>query len=270
MKLTYNGKEVRVATGGKSHDGVDGPAVVLLHGAGMDRTTWQMQSRWLAHHGYRVAAIDLPGHGLSDGAPLETISQMADWTAGVVRELELAPAHVVGFSMGTFIGLEMAAEYPDTVASLVLIGTASAMPVHPVLLDASRDDVPMASRLMTSWGIGSKAHRGGHQSPGTWLIGASTALLDTSPEGALAADMVACNAYGTGVEHAGKITAPVTFLLGKEDKMTPIKASHDLVDAVANKQVITLDAIGHMMPIEDPIGARKAIDGGIRWALEQS
>ncbi|NNC79836.1 MAG: alpha/beta hydrolase [Acidimicrobiales bacterium] len=268
MKTTYDNKEVRIATGGKDHDGVDGPAVVLLHGAGMDRTTWQMQSRWLSHHGYRVAAIDLPGHGLSEGPPLETISEMAAWTAGVVRQLDLAPAHIVGFSMGTFIGLDMAAEYPDTVASLVLIGTASAMPVHPVLLDASRDDVPRASRLMTSWGIGSKAHRGGHQSPGTWLIGTSTALLDTSPEGALLADMVACNAYGDGVEHAREIDAPVTFLLGKEDKMTPIKASHDLVDAVKNKQVITLDSIGHMMPIEDPIGARKAIDGGIRWALE--
>jgi len=269
MKLVYDSKEVRVATGGKDHKGVDGPAVVLLHGAGMDRTTWQMQSRWLAHHGYRVAAIDLPGHGLSDGPPLETIAEMAAWTAGVVRQLDLAPAHVVGFSMGTFIGLDMAAEHGDTVASLVLIGTASAMPVHPMLLETSQDDVSRAGSFMTSWSLGSRAHKGGHKSPGTWLVGTSKALFDTSPEGALAADLRACNAYEAGVENAAQVTAPVTFLLGQEDKMTPIKASHDLVDAVATKQVITLESIGHMMPIEDPIGARKAIDGGIRWALEQ-
>jgi len=55
MKITYSDATVRIATGGRSHDS-DLPGIVLIHGAGMDRTTWQMQSRWFAHHGYRVAA----------------------------------------------------------------------------------------------------------------------------------------------------------------------------------------------------------------------
>lgn len=264
MQITYQDRDVRIATGGRDHD-PDLPAIVLIHGAGMDRTTWQLQSRWFAHHGYRVAAIDLPGHGLSDGPPLETIDEMAEWTAGLIRELDLAPAHIVGFSLGTFVALEIAAAAPDLVASLVLIGTGAAMPVHPELLSSSFDDVRRASRLMTSWSLGSRAHKGGHQSPGMWLVGGSTALIDRSSPEALGHDMSACNAYTGAVDAARQVQCPVTFVLGTDDKMTPVRAAGDLLDAVDDKRVVVLDSIGHMMPIEDPIGARKAIAEAIGW-----
>ncbi len=269
MEITYRGESVRVATGGRNHDS-DLPGVVLIHGSGMDRTTWQMQTRWLAHHGYRVAAIDLPGHGLSTGEPLQSIPEMGDWLAGLVHELNLGPAHLVGFSLGTFIALEAAAQDPTCAESLVLIGTAAAMPVHPELLTTSYDDIPKASRLMTSWGIGSRAHVGGHQSPGTWLVGACTALLDTGPENALGHDMVAANAYDGAVAAASRVTQPVTFVLGTEDKMTPMKASGGLLDAVENKNVVTLERTGHMMPIENPVAVRDAIAQAIGWDGQRS
>ncbi len=269
MEIVYRGQPVRIATGGRSHAS-DLPGVVLIHGSGMDRTTWQMQSRWLAHHGYRVAAIDLPGHGLSGGEPLDSIEDMGEWTAGLIHELGLAPAHIVGFSLGTYVAIEAGAQDPTCAESLVLIGTATAMPVHPELLSSSYDDIAHASRLMTSWGIGSRAHRGGHQSPGMWLIGSSTALVDRSPQDALGHDMAACNAYQGAVSSAAKITVPVTFVLGTEDKMTPMKKSGDLLDAVQNKTVVRMDKIGHMMPIEDPIGARVAIADAIGWAGQRS
>ncbi len=269
MEIIYRGEPVRIATGGRSHDN-DLPGVVLIHGSGMDRTTWQMQTRWLAHHGYRVAAIDLPGHGLSGGQPLETIPEMGEWLAGLVHELGLGPAHLVGFSLGTFIALEAAKHDPTCAESLVLIGTAAAMPVHPELLSTSYDDIPKASRLMTSWGVGSRAQVGGHRSPGTWLVGACSALIDKSPENALGHDMAASNAYDGAVEAAAAISAPVTFVLGTEDKMTPVKGAGDLIDAVQNKTVITLERTGHMMPIENPVAARDAIAQAIGWSGQRT
>ena len=56
-------------------------AVVMIHGAGFDHSTWALHSRWFAHHGFSVLAPDLPGHGRSGGKPLPTIADMADWTA---------------------------------------------------------------------------------------------------------------------------------------------------------------------------------------------
>ena len=52
------------------------PDVVLVHGAGMDRTVWTLQARYLAHHGRNVLALDLPGHGRSGGAPLASIGDI--------------------------------------------------------------------------------------------------------------------------------------------------------------------------------------------------
>ena len=147
----------------------------------------------------------------------------------------------------------------------MLIGTAAAMPVHPELLTASAEDIPRASRLMTSWALGSKAHKGGHRSPGTWLVGSSTSLIDRSPQGALSRDMEACNVYDGAVEAMTKVGVPVTFILGAEDKMTPIKAATSLIDAANNSTVVKMDGIGHMMPIEDPVGARVAIAEAIGW-----
>ncbi len=264
MDITFRGENVRIATGGKIHD-PELPGVVFIHGSGMDRTTWQMQSRWFAHHGFRVAALDLPGHGASGGEPLTAIEEMGEWTAAVIHELDMAPAHIVGFSLGTFVALEAAAQDPTSAQSVVLIGTAADMPVHPELLSSSYDDIEHASRLMTSWGIGNRAHRGGHQSPGTWLVGACTALIDTSPINALGHDMVACNEYSGAVAAGERVQAPVTFILGSEDKMTPVKKSVDLVAAVENKTVVHLSEIGHMMPIEDPIGVRKVVASAIGW-----
>lgn len=269
MEITYRGGAVRVATGGRDHDN-DLPGVVLIHGSGMDRTTWQMQTRWLAHHGYRVAAIDLPGHGLSSGEPLETIPEMGEWLAGLVHELGLGPAHLVGFSLGTFVALEAASQDPSCAESLVLIGTASVMPVHPELLTSSYDNIPKASRLMTSWGVGSRAQIGGHQSPGTWLVGACSALIDSSPKDALGHDMAASNAYDGALTAAAGVSAPVTFVLGTEDKMTPMKGSGVLIDAVDNATVVTLDRTGHMMPIENPVAVRDAIASAIGWTGQRS
>ena len=66
MRLEVDGRAVFAATGGaRMRPGQ--PLVVFLHGAGMDHSVWALQSRWFAHHGFSVLAVDLPGHGGSAG-----------------------------------------------------------------------------------------------------------------------------------------------------------------------------------------------------------
>ena len=260
METRIDGRRVRCATGGRVLDGTE-PAVVLVHGAGGDRTVWQLQTRWIAHHGYRAAALDLPGHGGSEGPSLPSIKQMGAWLAEATEALGLAPAHLVGHSMGTFVALEAAAQRPDVARSLVLLGTASAMPVHPALQAAADGDDPVAGRLITSWGIGSRAHIGGHAAPGMWLIGGNTSLLDRAPQGVLASDLAACAGYGGAEAAAAQVQCPVTLVLGREDKMTPNRASVSLIDAFDSDDVavVHLDRVGHFLQIENPIRVRQAI-----------
>lgn len=257
MEFTLEGKTVRYANGGRDHDSAL-PGVVMVHGSGMNRTVWQMQTRYLAHHGYRVAAVDLPGHGGSDGPCIETIPEMGAWVGQVIDALDLGPAHLVGHSMGTFIAIETAAQRPEAVASLVLVGTAAAMPVHPELLDSAANDVPHASRLMSSWSFGDRAHVGRHSTPGMWQIGGAQALLDTSRPDSLGVDMAACNIYDTSLDAAADVTCPVTYILGARDKMTPTKRAADLIAATAGADVVTIDC-GHMLTVEAPDATRDAI-----------
>ena len=258
METRIDGRMVRCATGGRSLDG-DEPSVVLVHGAGGNRTVWQLQTRWIAHHGYRAAAVDLPGHGGSDGPAPGSIAEMGAWLAATVDSLGLAPAHLVGHSMGTFVVLEAAAQRPEVARSLVLLGTAGAMPVHPALQAAADADDRMAGRLITSWGIGSRAHTGGHASPGMWLIGGNTSLLDRARPGVLAGDLAACAAYDGAEAAAARVQCAVTLVLGREDKMTPNKRAAAMIDAFADARTVYLDRVGHFLQIESPIPVRRAI-----------
>lgn len=260
MIVEVDGLEAHAATGGVELSG-DDPAMVLIHGAGMDATVWQQQTRFLAHKGLRAAAVDLPGHGRSAGEPLTDIAAMAHWVARFIEAAKLRPANVVGHSMGSFIALELARLHPDLVSSLVLMGTATAMPVHPELLNASELELPKAAALMASWGHAKPAHIGLNPTPGQWMLGGVRALVENSAPGALTVDFSACAAYGDAVEAAKSISCPVAVIVGLADKMTPAKSAAALTAEVPQEllTVTKLADVGHMMMIEDPRATRQVL-----------
>ncbi len=102
------------------------PVVMLLHGwmATAD-LNWVGAYADLAGAGYRVLAIDHRGHGRGLRAiePFRLADCAAD-AAAVLRELGLAPATIVGYSMGGAIAQLVAREHPDVVSGVVLSGTS--------------------------------------------------------------------------------------------------------------------------------------------------
>src|SRR3546814_14320504 len=78
MRFEVTGRTVFAATGGRPFDPAL-PALVFVHGAGMDHTVWTLQTRYFAYHGWSVLAVDLPGHGGSDGPALDSIEAMGEW-----------------------------------------------------------------------------------------------------------------------------------------------------------------------------------------------
>ena len=266
MIVDVDGRLAHAATGGVDLARSEGPTLLLLHGAGMDGTVWQLQTRYLAHHGVRPVAVDLPGHGRSEGQPLATIAELADWTSRFLDASGLGPAHVAGHSMGSFIGLELAARHPDRVTSLTLLGTADGMPVHPDLLTASDDQLDRAAALMASWGHAKPAHIGRNPTPGLWMLGGARALVEASDPGVLSNDFRACQDYGDAIERAGQVTCPVRVIIGAGDKMTPPRATAKLVQALEAGPapavtVTTIADAGHMMMVEEPGPVRRVLAG---------
>jgi pimeloyl-ACP methyl ester carboxylesterase len=260
MQLTVNGVDTFIATGGREFDSSQ-PTIVLLHGAGLDHTTWALHSRWFAHHGYGVLAPDLPGHGRSAGAPLPAIADMADWTAGLLDAAGAAKARLVGHSMGSLIALETAARHPAKVSALGLIGTAATMTVGPELLNAAEANDHGAVDMVSIWGLGYQAELGGSLAPGLWMHGGAQRVLEQGRPGVLFNDLSACNAYRNALAAAARITVPTTLVLGERDMMTPAKAGQALAAALPNSRTVVLRGAGHMMMAERPDELLAALTG---------
>ena len=121
MQFNVNGKQAYAYTGGKTFDATL-PTVVFVHGAQCDHSVWILQSRYLAHHGYGVLALDLPGHGRSAGPALARVEDLADWVAGALDAAGVEAGALVGHSMGSLIALECAARHPARVTKIALLG----------------------------------------------------------------------------------------------------------------------------------------------------
>lgn len=100
-----------------------GDAVLLLHGLGSCAADWRPQIDALAAT-YRVIAPDLRGHGPDRTAPGNWhIGDFAIDVFALMDQLGLARAHLIGFSLGGMVALEMANRAPERVASLCLINS---------------------------------------------------------------------------------------------------------------------------------------------------
>ena len=254
-KVSFNGFTISAATGGRSVDDAES-VVVLVHGAAMDRTAWSLQTRWLAHHGCPTVAVDLPGHGASSDDPLGSIEDYADWAADLVKAIA-RPVHMVGHSMGSFITLECASRVE--LASILLLGTAAVMPVHPALLEAAEANDPLAAQLMSGWAYAHSTRTAPHPSPGSSMVGATQAMVGQAKPGVLHADLAMCAAYENAVAAASAVEAPASLLLGAADRMTPVRAAQPLLEAMPDASVTIVPGVGHMVQIEAPAATRSAI-----------
>lgn len=265
MIIEVDGVPAHAATGGVDLP-KSGPILVLIHGAGNDSTVWQLQTRFLAYRGIRVLAVDLPGHGRSEGPPLESIAEMAKWLGRFLRSAGLdveGGVHIAGHSMGTFVATELAATQPELAAGLVLLGPAASMKVHPELLDAAANDLPRAAALMAAWGHAKPAHVGLNPTPGMWMLGGAMALVENSEPGTLALDFTACDNYDGAEAAAETIKCPVLMVAGAGDKMTPVAGALTLAESFYDAEVVELKGAGHMMMFEDPRTVRAILQSAV-------
>jgi len=253
-------------TGGKTFDAAK-PAVVFLHGAQHDHSVWILQSRYLAHHGYGVLALDLPGHMRSEGPPLDTVEAMADRIADALRSANVTRMIAVGHSMGSLIALELAKRMPESVRGVALVATAFPMRVAEPLLAATREAPDEALDMINVWShspsIAGFDRKPSNPGPGFSIMWQNLRLMQRiqrrDGSTVLPTDFVACNRYAAGLETAAALQCPALFVLGSSDSMTPPRAAKALIDACRQPQVVTLPHAGHALMSEHPDGVRAAI-----------
>ena len=258
MQINVNGHSTRLATGRVAfRPGL--PGIIFVHGAGLDNTVWTLFNRYFAKKQFNSLAVDLPGHGRSDGAPLPSIEASADWLLDVIRALELEQVALVGHSMGALIALEAAQRAQVDISRLVLLGVAAPMLVAEPLLDAARandhDAVDMIMLYAHAW----RSQLGGNPTAGMHIMNSNMRLLERSLHKVLYTDLNACNNYAHGLSAAQNIKAPTNLLLGKQDRMTPLAQATDFINAFRHAQVEMLPNCGHMMLSEQPETVHRAL-----------
>ena len=271
MILNVNGHTTYCYTGGKAFDAAQ-PTVVFIHGVLNDHSVWILQSRYLAHHGWNVLAVDLPGHCKSEGEAPVSVEAGADFVAALLDAAGVQKAALVGHSWGSLIALEAAARLKERVTHLALIGTAYPMKVSPALIEASLNEPEKALTMVNVFSRSTLAAPPSALGPGTWVYGAGMALgrrvLRSNPQvNVFHRGFVACDSYANGEQAAAQITCPVLFLLGSADQMTQPKAAQGLIQAAKGAgrsvQVVKLP-VGHNQMLEAPDATLAALSQFLR------
>ena len=262
MYLEALGKRVFASTGGKPFDH-DRPAVIFLHGSGLDHTFWGLHSRFFAFRKYAVLVPDLPGHSHSEGPPLTSIEAMADWLHAVVETLDVDDLSLVAHSMGCLTALEFASRFPQRLRSVSFIASGLRTPVNPALIDAAENRPGDAIAMMLSWGFGTAGHFHQGPIPGNSMIASGVRVMRRNVPEQLATDLKACDAYDNGKNAAAKVAGPIQVILAGKDRMAPREAGMELVRHLTDPQVHVIETSGHILPQEAPNECRRLLSSFI-------
>lgn len=123
------------------------PSIVFLHGVGTSGWMWWPQIAALSD--FHCLSVDLPGHGKSRDIPWVSLVDTADQIATLIRTRATnGQAHVVGLSLGGYVGLVLMEQHANLIQSAVLSGVTSApMPNRHLL----RPQVWLMSLMRTRW-----------------------------------------------------------------------------------------------------------------------
>lgn len=226
------------------------PAVILLHGAGGNHLSWPPETRRLP--GQRLYALDLPGHGKSDGIGRQSIADYARCVLDFMDALKIRKAVFIGHSMGGAIALSLGLHHPSRTLGLGLLGTAPRLRVSAELLtnSATQAAFPLAVKTLVDWSFGPQAD------PRTRELAAQR--LSEIRYSVLNGDLLACDAYDEA-NLLGRIKAPSLVICGSEDRMVPSYTSRAMQARLKNSLLQVIDGAGHNVMLEQPLAVAKLL-----------
>jgi pimeloyl-ACP methyl ester carboxylesterase len=259
----------------------DGHPVLLVHGLGGTRASMFDTASALSHR-YRVHAIDLPGFGSSSKPAVGGYN--ARWFSqillGLMDELALEQAHVVGNSMGGRIALEMGLTAPDRISALGLLCPAVAWVkrgLHPLvrLLRPEFGRLPHTfTRSMVAAQFWATLHDRDAVDPAVAEVivdefrriyhdgGARYAFLSS------ARNIYLDRPFGRGgfYPRLAELEPPALFVWGSHDSLVPCAFRHHVHRWLPSAQQVTLQNCGHIPQVERPEETAELLSGFFTWA----
>ena len=252
MILEVENKKVFASNAGQSFDKKK-ETIVLLHGSGQSHVVWSLTDQFLSDIGYNVYALDLPGHGNSDGESLKSIEEMSSWLDKVIKKIGIEKLSIIGHSQGCLVALDYSNKFSNKVKKLIFIAGSYEIPVNQSLISLAESGNMESLNLMMKWGYGySKQFIGGN--PLQKILNSSREVREV-----LAVDLKACNNYKNGINAVKNIKCSTFFIFGELDKMIKIDKGKEFSELIKGSKIHIIKDCGHMIILENPFEMREKI-----------
>ena len=249
METTIHGARIHFERAG------DGMPVIFLHAGVADSRMWEPQIKAFAKH-FDVIAPDMRGFGKSE-LPPERWSPVAD-ILGLIDELALKPAHVVGCSIGGRLAIDFALEHPERISKLVLVGPGiggmkfdekyAELWSEVEAADTAGDMDAVNRAEMHLWLDGPRRRRGYVRQPLRDLFLAMNGGNFNSDFKAAPQDELDPPA----IERLSEISAPTLVMVGDEDVPTIFDAVAKLLEEVPHARKAVIHDAAHLPNLEHP------------------
>lgn len=239
--IKFKGIEVSFTDTGK------GKAVVFLHGFLGDKSVWNYYVKQLASTTTRVITIDLLGHGKTQCLSyVHTMEEMAEAVYEVLKHLKLRKYFLIGHSMGGYVSLALAENYPDDVRGLCMFHSSAKADTLEKKKDRTRaiKVVKRNTKIFIDEAIPNLFNTN-HKSHLRAIEKAKKTALQTSKQGVVAA------LEGMRIRLDREIILkfapyPILYVIGKQDNILPYKDLIAQAKLAENANYILLDKVGHM------------------------
>jgi pimeloyl-ACP methyl ester carboxylesterase len=242
-----------------------GDPLVLIHGVGMQSAAWEPQINTLSqtHH---VVAVDMPGHGGSDGLPATaSLADFVAWLHAVLHALGTGPVSLAGHSMGALVSGGYAVTYPEMVARLALLNgvfrrSEDARAAVIARAEQIQDGVIDLETPLARWfgdGSGDQAAR---SKVSDWLSSVDQAGYATAYSAFARGD-------ATYADRFSAISCPLLALTGDGDQNSSPAMSVAMAEAAQNGKSLVIEGHRHMVNLTAPDQVNTALRD---WLLTPS
>jgi len=220
----------------------DRKTLVFIHGSGGSHTDWIRQYTPLKDL-FNIAALDLPGHGESDGPGEKDVPSYVAWVKKILEGLGIVKPVLIGHSLGAAICLSFVIRYGHDAAAVVPVGGGGRMSVNPVILEGLRQVPAAIIGLAAKFSI-AKENR-------ERLSGLITETFARVNPEIIHGDFTACDKLDI-MEAVAGIRMPALVICGAEDKMTPPALSRYLEENIPEARLVLIPGAGHFVMLEKP------------------
>lgn len=220
-------------------------ALVFIHGSGATKHTWKHQMQ-ISLSCYTKIAIDLNGHGESEGNGYSSIKDYVEFIKSFVENLGLKNLVLCGHSMGGAIVQLFSLEYPSLIDAIIIAGSGAKLKVHQDILEGTLKGF----NLNKQWAYCEYTKKE--------LIDEAESDFYKTDKIVRYNDFLACNNFDI-MQKVSQIQKPTLVIVGSCDKLTPIKYAQYLKDNIEKSKLAIIQNAGHMCMWEQSVDFNQTI-----------